>query len=109
MKLSKLFAGLALAGAVATSFAQQVTLRLGMQLPETHPSYKGAMEIKRTLEDLSKGAMTVKVFPNSQLGDFKAMVSQVQAGDLDMAMTVIFTCIVALVAVLILGTMFGSF
>lgn len=87
MKLSKLFAGLALAGAVATSFAQQVTLRLGMQLPETHPSYKGAMEIKRTLEDLSKGTMTVKVFPNSQLGDFKAMVSQVQAGDLDMAMT----------------------
>ena len=87
MKLSKLFAGLALAGAVATSFAQQVTLRLGMQLPETHPSYKGAMEIKRKLEDLSKGTMTVKVFPNSQLGDFKAMVSQVQAGDLDMAMT----------------------
>jgi tripartite ATP-independent transporter DctP family solute receptor len=87
MKLSKLFSGLALAGAVATSFAQQVTLRLGMQLPETHPSYKGAMEIKRKLEDLSKGTMTVKVFPNSQLGDFKAMVSQVQAGDLDMAMT----------------------
>jgi tripartite ATP-independent transporter DctP family solute receptor len=87
MKLSKLFAGLALAGAVATSFAQQVTLRLGMQLPETHPSYKGAMEIKRKLEDLSNGTMTLKVFPSSQLGDFKAMVSQVQAGDLDMAMT----------------------
>jgi tripartite ATP-independent transporter DctP family solute receptor len=87
MKLSKLFAGLALAGAGATSFAQQVTLRLGMQLPETHPSYKGAMEIKRKLEDLSKGTMTVKIFPNSQLGDFKAMVSQAQAGDLDLAMT----------------------
>jgi TRAP-type transport system periplasmic protein len=87
MKLSKLFAGLALAGAVATSWAQQVTLRLGMQLPETHPSYKGAMEIKRKLEDLSKGTMTVKIFPNSQLGDFKAMVSQAQAGDLDLAMT----------------------
>ena len=87
MKLSKLFAGLALAGAVATSFAQQVTLRLGMQLPETHPSYKGAMEIKRKLEDLSKGTMTLKIFPSSQLGDFKAMVSQAQAGDLDLAMT----------------------
>jgi tripartite ATP-independent transporter DctP family solute receptor len=58
-----------------------------MQLPETHPSYKGAMEIKRKLEDLSKGTMTVKIFPNSQLGDFKAMVSQAQAGDLDLAMT----------------------
>ena len=31
--------------------------------------------------------MTLQIFPNSQLGDFKAMVGQVQAGDLDMAMT----------------------
>ncbi len=55
------------------------------------PAYKLAaletLEIKKRLEESSKGAMTLKIFPNSQLGDFKAMVSQVQAGDLDMAMT----------------------
>jgi tripartite ATP-independent transporter DctP family solute receptor len=87
MKLAKFAAGLALVATVTASWAQQVTLRLGMQLPETHPSYKGAMEIKRKLEELSKGTMTLQAFPNSQLGDFKAMVSQVQAGDLDLAMT----------------------
>ncbi|HPW06988.1 MAG TPA: TRAP transporter substrate-binding protein DctP, partial [Burkholderiaceae bacterium] len=86
MRISRLFAVVTLACAVGVSVAQ-TTLKLGMQLPETHPSYKGALEIKKKLEEASKGAMTLQIFPNSQLGDFKAMVGQVQAGDLDMAMT----------------------
>jgi len=86
MRISRLFAVVTLACAIGVSFAQ-TTLKLGMQLPETHPSYKGALEIKKKLEEASKGAMTLQIFPNSQLGDFKAMVGQVQAGDLDMAMT----------------------
>jgi tripartite ATP-independent transporter DctP family solute receptor len=31
--------------------------------------------------------MTLKIFPGAQLGDFKAMVGQTQAGDLDIVMT----------------------
>ena len=45
------------------------------------------MEVKRKLEESSKGTMTLKVFPGAQLGDFKAMVGQTQAGDLDITMT----------------------
>jgi tripartite ATP-independent transporter DctP family solute receptor len=68
----------------ATSMAMaQATLRIGTQLPETHPSYLGTLEVKKKLEELSKGTMTLRIFPNSQLGDFKAMVAQVQAGELD--------------------------
>jgi tripartite ATP-independent transporter DctP family solute receptor len=86
MQFKKWLIGTALTIGLGSVYAQ-TTLRLGMQLPETHPSYQGALEIKNTLEKLSKGAMTLRIFPSSQLGDFKAMVAQAQAGELDMAMT----------------------
>lgn len=86
MKNSRLFTGLALAFAMGLASAQ-MTLKIGNQLPESHPSHKGMLEIKRKLEESSKGTMTLQIFPNSQLGDFKAMVSQVQAGDLDLTIT----------------------
>lgn len=73
----------AVAIAVCSMAMAQTTLRIGTQLPETHPSYLGTLEVKKKLEELSKGAMTIRIFPNSQLGDFKAMVAQVQAGELD--------------------------
>lgn len=73
----------AMAFAVTGMAMAQTTLRIGTQLPETHPSYLGTLEVKKKLEELSKGTMTLRIFPNSQLGDFKAMVAQVQAGELD--------------------------
>ena len=66
----------------ASAMAQNLTLSFGTQLPETHVVYKGILEIKRKLEESSKGTMTLKIFPGAQLGDFKAMVGQTQAGDL---------------------------
>ena len=71
----------------ASAMAQNLTLSFGTQLPETHVVYKGILEIKRKLEESSKGTMTLKIFPGAQLGDFKAMVGQTQAGDLDITMT----------------------
>ena len=71
----------------ASAMAQNLTLSFGTQLPETHVVYKGILEVKRKLEESSKGSMTLKVFPGAQLGDFKAMVGQTQAGDLDITMT----------------------
>lgn len=71
----------------ASAMAQEITLSFGTQLPETHVVYKGILEVKRKLEEVSKGSMTLKTFPGAQLGDFKAMVGQAQAGDLDIVMT----------------------
>lgn len=81
-----LVAGLWLCASVS-AMAQDVTLSFGTQLPETHVVYKGILEVKRKLEENSKGTMTIKTFPGAQLGDFKAMVGQTQAGDLDIVMT----------------------
>ncbi len=87
MKLWKsLAAGLTLCASVS-AMAQTLTLSFGTQLPETHVVYKGILEVKRKLEENSKGSMSIKTFPGAQLGDFKAMVGQAQAGDLDIAMT----------------------
>ena len=62
-------------------------LTLGMQDNEVSNVYAGVQEFGARLADLSGGEMTVNIFPSSALGDFKAMVPQVQAGELDMVMT----------------------
>jgi tripartite ATP-independent transporter DctP family solute receptor len=61
----------------------QTELSFGMQDAETHPLYKGAVEFKERLEELSGGEITVTIFPSAQLGDFKAMIAQMQAGEID--------------------------
>ncbi len=73
--------------ALASPALAERTLTFGLQNNETSNLYQGVVEFKETLEALSGGEMTVDIFPNASLGDFKAMVEQVQAGELDMVMT----------------------
>ncbi|TNF17937.1 MAG: DctP family TRAP transporter solute-binding subunit [Rhodobacteraceae bacterium] len=70
----------------APAFAER-ELTLGMQDNEASNVYKGAQEFASRLEDLSGGELTVNLFPSSTLGDFKSMVAQLQAGELDMVIT----------------------
>lgn len=77
-------AALALLAATPT-MARELTF--GMQDNEVSNVYAGAQEFAAKLEELSGGELTVNLFPSSALGDFKAMVAQVQAGELDMVMT----------------------
>jgi TRAP-type transport system periplasmic protein len=83
---SKLLAGVA-ALAMLTGTAEARELTFGMQDNEVSNVYKGAQAFADKLNELSGGKMTVKLFPSAALGDFKAMVAQVQAGELDMVMT----------------------
>ncbi len=62
-------------------------LTFGMQDNEVSNVYQGAQAFAAELERVSGGELTVNIFPSSALGDFKAMVAQVQAGELDMVMT----------------------
>ena len=62
-------------------------LTLGMQDNEATPVFKGAEEFAKNLAEISGGEMTVKLFPSATLGDFKAMVQQAQAGELDIVIT----------------------
>ena len=72
-----------LAGLIAAPALAQTELTFGIQDAETHPLYQGAVEFKERLEELSGGEMTVTIYPSAQLGDFKAMIAQMQAGELD--------------------------
>lgn len=81
-----LFAGAAtLALTVGAANARELTF--GLQDNEVSNIYQGAQAFAEKLEALSDGELTVNLFPNASLGDFKAMVSQVQAGELDMVLT----------------------
>ncbi|MCF4097277.1 sialic acid TRAP transporter substrate-binding protein SiaP [Maritalea mediterranea] len=72
---------------LATTSVQAAELTFGMQDNEVSNVYQGAVAFKDKLEEVSGGEMSVKLFPSATLGDFKAMVAQVQAGELDMVMT----------------------
>lgn len=85
MKRQLFSAAAALALIAGAADARELTF--GMQDNEVSNVYKGAQAFAEELEKLSGGEMTVKIFPSSALGDFKAMVQQVQAGELDMVMT----------------------
>ncbi|MCZ4273419.1 sialic acid TRAP transporter substrate-binding protein SiaP [Maritalea porphyrae] len=87
MKNNKTILGSLAAILLATTSVHATELTFGMQDNEVSNVYQGALEFKAKLEALSGGEMKVKLFPSATLGDFKAMVAQVQAGELDMVMT----------------------
>ncbi|MFY0636043.1 MAG: sialic acid TRAP transporter substrate-binding protein SiaP [Vannielia sp.] len=84
--MKHLFAGAA-ALALLSGTAEARELTFGTQNNETSNLYKGMDAFKTKLEEISGGELTVTLFPNAQLGDFKAMVAMLQAGELDMAAT----------------------
>ncbi len=61
-----------------------VTIRLGHIRDTAHPTHLGALRFAELVEQESGGRITVKVFPNSQLGNIQEMFTQLQTGDLDM-------------------------
>jgi tripartite ATP-independent transporter DctP family solute receptor len=81
-----LLAGVACLALVAPAAAER-ELTLGMQDNEVSNLYAGAQAMAETLAEVSGGELSLTIFPSSQLGDFRAMVAQVQAGELDMVTT----------------------
>lgn len=67
--------------------AAERELTLGMQDNEVSNLFAGAQAMAATLAEVSGGEMSLTIFPSSQLGDFRAMVAQVQAGELDLVTT----------------------
>ncbi|MDX2155300.1 MAG: TRAP transporter substrate-binding protein DctP, partial [Hyphomicrobiaceae bacterium] len=69
--------------------AQTFTLKFSHAAPATDVAddHVAAMFLKSFLESRSNGRIKVQIFPASQLGDFRAMVEQVQLGTLEMAHT----------------------
>lgn len=80
-----LMAGAAVLALATGANARELTL--GLQDNEATPVYKGAEEFANKLAEVSGGELTVNLFPSATLGDFKAMVQQAQAGELDIVIT----------------------
>ncbi|MDE9451913.1 sialic acid TRAP transporter substrate-binding protein SiaP [Aliiroseovarius sp. Z3] len=85
--LKKLVTGTVVSLMLSSAAYAERTLTFGMQDNEVSNIYKGAQAFAEKLNEISGGELSVELFPSSSLGDFKAMVAQVQAGELDMVMT----------------------
>jgi tripartite ATP-independent transporter DctP family solute receptor len=74
---------------VTSASAQTYTLKFSHAGPATDiaDDHVAAMFLKSFLESRSSGRIKVEIYPASQLGDFRAMVEQVQLGTLEMAHT----------------------
>lgn len=87
MKLTTTLLAWAATMALAVPAMAERVLTFGLQDNEASNVYKGAQEFATKLAEVSGGELTVNLFPSSTLGDFKAMVAQVQAGELDIVIT----------------------
>ena len=59
-------------------------LKLAHALPVTHPVHGGMEEMKRALEEVSGGRMSLDIYPGGQLGGETECLEQVQGGVLAM-------------------------
>ena len=87
MKLKPFLLTCAASLALAAPALAERELTIGSQDNEVSNLYAGLQAMGETLAEVSGGEMTLTIFPSSQLGDFRAMVAQVQAGELDMVTT----------------------
>lgn len=84
MKHFKLTAALLAATClVGPALAQDATIRVGTVVSGDHPENVGAREFERLVEERSGGAIDVRVFTDSQLGNQREMVEQLRSGDLE--------------------------
>ncbi len=71
------------------ALAQRVrSLRLGSPQPTGSNYHKAAMTFAEEVAKLSDGRLKIEVFPNSQLGSIKEMLTAVQLGTLPMSLAV---------------------
>jgi TRAP-type transport system periplasmic protein len=75
----------ALGWAMPAAAQQTFTLKFGHVAPATEVAddHVAALYLKSYLESRSGGRIKVEIYPASQLGDFRAMVEQVQLGTLE--------------------------
>jgi len=66
---------------------KKVVLKLGHIAEPTNPYGQGADHFAKLVTEKSKGAIEVKVFPSSQLGDQKALIEGLIYGTVDMTLT----------------------
>ena len=80
-------AALPLAGLHSGARAAEFDMKWGCFAPPDHPLSVNAVEAARRIAEESKGRVSIKYFPSSQLGGDTDMLSQVRSGALDLYTT----------------------
>lgn len=83
-KRSILAALLAATALMSPAHAADLVIKIGTVVSGDHPENVGAREIERLVEERSNGAIDVRVFTDSQLGNQREMVEQLRSGTLEM-------------------------
>lgn len=63
-----------------------MVLKFGMVAGNQSNEYKAAEKLAELVNEKSEGKLQIKLYPNSQLGDDRAMLEQLSAGALDMTL-----------------------
>jgi len=74
----------ALWAAPSTAQGDKVSLKIGGQFADSHPSSKAMEAACADIRKQSDGRIDIQFFPNAQLGSDAAMLTQVRTGALDM-------------------------
>jgi tripartite ATP-independent transporter DctP family solute receptor len=79
-------AGLFLSGVflAGPSLAAEKVIKLGHVLDTKHPYHIGAEHFAKRAAELTKGKVTVQVYPSSQLGNERELVEAMQVGTIEM-------------------------
>lgn len=67
--------------------ASSFTLKFGHLASAKHTWHKAALKFKELVEARSEGRVTVKVYPNSELGQEMELITSIQLGTADMTIT----------------------
>lgn len=65
---------------------EKITLRLGHEMPESHPYHLGAAKFAELLTQKTNGKYEVVLYPNGQLGNQKQAAEMVSNNQLDMTL-----------------------
>jgi tripartite ATP-independent transporter DctP family solute receptor len=76
-----------LRGNLTSTASQITTLKLGHSLDPSHPVHAGMEHMKKRLEELSNGKMSMEIYPSEQLGSETQMMEMLQSGELAMTKT----------------------
>lgn len=68
------------------SASESFELKFGMVAGNQQNEYLAAERLAEYVDEESDGRLTIKLYPNSQLGDDRAMLEQAQEGSLDIAL-----------------------
>jgi tripartite ATP-independent transporter DctP family solute receptor len=64
-----------------------ILLRLGHEMPETHPYHEGAKKFAEILAKKTNGGITIQIFPNGTLGKQAQLVDGLTMGTIDLSLT----------------------